>query len=539
MNSDVTPTIGTTVTIRGIGGIGKSTIAKALCHDPLIKKHFVNGFLWVSLTSTQPNLITKLSEIYQTLTGKSAVTDASESLLISRIKALVSSPSCKLLVILDDVWEANDVMMFVDMFSSCKIVMTTRKMDLNVALPPIKCFDVQPMSVDESVKLLTLKIIEVETLDATDLDRIQKLARDLHYWPLLLNLVHGQLHIHCVEWNESPQDGILKVHQKLFDNGLTAFDLSETSRDNAVGASIKASLELLTEDEEIILLFVALSIIGIGMYTFEDVLSAIVKVRSKPFNECTRNLWCHGLIIMHQVKLPYMIEKIPCIGMHGIIAEFITETVPFEFNVMITNKTLEIVDILILDKYFCTEVAANVGQFFLSKADSILIPFLIRLLAIHANYLQAVFIDELNMLTEENFPLVKNSNLIHQTIKFPQVQIPRKIKEDCTTIHSLLAEGKYNVAIMWAKHYFPSKLNYEPIFTTLHTLKKSCKSKLDHDAVNSCISLFKQHFEGCKRLQNKFLLYIIGYKHVQCLVNAAASDDDVKHFLKCAMLYRQ
>ena len=32
-NSDITPTIGTTVTVRGIGGIDKSTIAKALCHD--------------------------------------------------------------------------------------------------------------------------------------------------------------------------------------------------------------------------------------------------------------------------------------------------------------------------------------------------------------------------------------------------------------------------------------------------------------------------------------------------------------------------
>ena len=198
--------------------------------------------------------------------------------------------------------------------------MTTRKMDLNVTIPPIRCFKVQPMSVDKSVKLLTLKIVEVETLDATDVDRIQKLARDLHYWPLLLNLVHGQLYVHCVEWNESPQDAILKVHQKLFDNGLTAFDLSETSTENAVGASIGASLELLTEDEGIILLFVALSIIGIGMYTFEDVLSAIVKVRSKPFNECARNLWCHGLIIIQQVKFPYMTEKIPCIGIHSIMS---------------------------------------------------------------------------------------------------------------------------------------------------------------------------------------------------------------------------
>ena len=105
LNSDITPTIGTTVTIRGIGGIGKSTIAKALCHDPLIKEHFINGFLWISLTPPLPNPMTMLSEIYQRLTGKLATINS--SVLNSEIKFLVSNPLCKLLIILDDVWEAK------------------------------------------------------------------------------------------------------------------------------------------------------------------------------------------------------------------------------------------------------------------------------------------------------------------------------------------------------------------------------------------------------------------------------------------------
>ena len=108
LNSDITPTLGTTVTIRGIGGIGKSTIAKALCHDPLIKEYFVNGFLWISLTPPLPNPMTMLSEIHQRLTGKSATTKIST--LQSEIRLLICNPSCKLLVILDDVWEAKDAM---------------------------------------------------------------------------------------------------------------------------------------------------------------------------------------------------------------------------------------------------------------------------------------------------------------------------------------------------------------------------------------------------------------------------------------------
>ena len=70
LNSDITSTIGTTVTIRGIGGIGKSTIAKALCHDPLIKEHFTDGFLWISLTPPLSSHVNILTEVYYRLTDK-------------------------------------------------------------------------------------------------------------------------------------------------------------------------------------------------------------------------------------------------------------------------------------------------------------------------------------------------------------------------------------------------------------------------------------------------------------------------------------
>ena len=91
LNGDITPTIGTTVTVRGIEGIGKSTLAKALCHNPLIKEHFINGFLWISLTPPLPNPMTMLSELYQRLTGKSVTINS--SVLKSEIKSLVSVPS--------------------------------------------------------------------------------------------------------------------------------------------------------------------------------------------------------------------------------------------------------------------------------------------------------------------------------------------------------------------------------------------------------------------------------------------------------------
>ena len=525
LNSDVTPTIGTTVTIRGIGGIGKSTIAKALCHDPLIKEHFINGFLWISLTPPLPSLITKLSEIYQKLTDKSATLNA--SVLASKLRSLVSNPSCKLLVILDDVWEAKDAMELVDIFSNCKMILTTRKMNINTRIPPKMCFDIKPMSVNEAIELLTLQIVEVETLHANDVSRIEELARDLHYWPLLLNLVHGQLYFHCIEWNESPQDAILKVQQKLFDNGLTAFDPEdqpEASRENAVKASITASLELLTKDGIIILCCIASAIAGFGIYTVRDALPTLLQMDPKQFDKCARNLWCHGLISFHDVIFPNVTTKVPCFGIHDIIAQYINENISDDLYLSITIKGIEELDTFI-HTYLSNNVSKNIGQLFLCQVDALRIPFFIRMLMICTKGFQIGCLKDL--VDDEN---KSPQNLIHKNlIQFPSLKnMHRIIKEDCKAIHSLLADGKCNEAITWAKQYFdnhPSKL-------TIEVSKKLYKDNfIDEDL---SFVFFSEEFNLIRRYT---LLHIYGYSHVLLLVNAGASHDDITHYLVCSGLY--
>ena len=539
LNSDITPTIGTTVTIRGIGGIGKSTIAKALCHDPLIKKLFVNGFLWISLTPPLPSLITILSEIYQRLTDKSATPNV--SLLINKIKSLLSNPLfTKLLVILDDVWEAKDAMVFVDVFSNCKTILTTRKMDINTKIPPMVCFDIKPMSLKEAVKLLTLNVFETEALLASEINRIQKLAKDLHCWPLLLNLVHGQLFVHCVEWNQSPQDGILKVQQKLFNNGLTAFDPEnqlEVSRENAVIASITASLELLTKNEEIILQYIVSSIIGFGIYTVKDVLSGVLQMESKQFDKCTRNLWCHGLITFQDIPLPNAISKILCIGIHEVIAQFINENMPDEFymNAAATTATLKVS--MFYNKYLKIDWdIVNSGQLFLSQTNAIIIPLYIRSMIFCTKLQQISYFGFLNLPNMQNVHLLQNNDLI----KLPSLKHVHKIVEqDCNSVSSLLAEGKYNEAIIWTKQYFdnhPGKVTLETIIVNLNTLLHFTSDYNTTLAIKDKISTCSKDFALFNQLRRSTVRRVIGYHHVLYLLNAAASNDDVRHYKICANL---
>ena len=549
LNSDATPNIGTTVTIRGIGGIGKSTLAKALCHDPVIKKHFVNGFLWISLTPPLPNPVTMLSEIFQRLTGKSATT-LNTVVLKNEIKLLVCNDSCKLLVILDDVWEVKDAILFVDVFSSCKTVLTTRKMNINEKIPPLICFDIKPMSMDEAVRLLTLQIVEVETLRATDVSRIQELAKDLHCWPLILNLVHGQLYVYCTEWEESPQDAILKVQQKLFDNGLTAFDpenQDEASRENAVKASITASLELLTKDEEIILFLIASSMVGFGLYTFKDVLFAVLDIDLKQFDRYAKNLWSHGLISFQDITLPNVMTKIPCIGIHEVIGHFINENTPDKFYRSVVAKTLHVFCAEFIKKYLNFNVAANVGQSFLSQTFIIRIPFWQRVSLIYAKYMQIIYFHELNNLVEQNIGLLQNDgvkNIIDNNNQFPSLNhIHKIIEQDCELVHSLLTDGKYNEAITWTKHYFdndhPLKLTMETINTNLTNLRDLCINSCTHEVIMTIegdITEFNKHFVYPTNLRNITILNITGYGHVMYLINAAASDDDIEYYLNCSGL---
>jgi len=52
--------------------------------------------------------------------------------------------------------------------------------------------------------------------------------------------------------------------------------------------------------------------------------------------------------------------------------------------------------------------------------------------------------------------------------------------------------------------------------------------------IEDCISYFNECFVTLAGLQRETMLYVIRYSHVLSLVNAAASNDDVKHYLLCS-----
>jgi hypothetical protein len=61
---------GISAALRGAGGYGKTTLAKALAHDPDIQDAYFDGILWAELGEKLGGLLSTLSDLITLLTGE-------------------------------------------------------------------------------------------------------------------------------------------------------------------------------------------------------------------------------------------------------------------------------------------------------------------------------------------------------------------------------------------------------------------------------------------------------------------------------------
>ena len=520
--------IGTTVTIRGIGGIGKSTLAKALCYHPSVKKCFIHGFIWISLTPPRLSPEAILRDVYNKLTNNSVT--CSYPLVKDRIRLFFSNFPCKLLVIFDDVVNAKDVGEYVEVFSSCKTILTTRKNDINITIPSKKCFDIGPMNAFEAVQLLTWQIPQLATLSANDADKIQELAKDLYYWPLLLSLVRGQLCIH-IAWKQSSTTAILNVRQKLQDKGLTAFDPQYINKENAVKASINTSLELLYNNEKYVL-FHIVSGIGIGTCVLQACVLKFSKVSSEEFDKVLKNLWSHGLINVGEIMLPSKTVAHSCIEVHDVIAQYIIEEMPYDYHVFLTETN--IVDfgdhfVSIMGSNDLEIDVTNVKTDAVIMIDVLIIPFIIRTLAVFTRAKQIEFSKDLNSLIERNGNILKTNAIINfLKRKQPLAQIYGFIKENCRKMQSLLLDNKYDEAIAWLAEY----VDNHPLIVLLEsilTLKKELTIECKHNPelvklINETFGMYDWNRKG---IGNIISSLIYGRKLILEMIEAGARNEEI------------
>jgi hypothetical protein len=227
-----------TAALRGAGGYGKTTLAKALCHDERILEAFYDGILWVTLGENPGDLTGRVKDLIEILSGERsgfAGLDAATS----RLAELLADRHT--LIVIDDVWNRAHLKPFVQGGPLCARLITTR--DRSSLPENATRISVDAMQKDEAVKLLKTG------LSSADDEAMQKLAADLGEWPLLLKLVNSALREH-ISIGRDVDCALDYVNEELSELGLTAFDAEDPqARDQAVAATLGLSLKHLNEDE--------------------------------------------------------------------------------------------------------------------------------------------------------------------------------------------------------------------------------------------------------------------------------------------------
>lgn len=174
-------------TMRGWPGVGKTTTAAALAHDPEIIQHYNDGILWTSL-GTNPAVLAKLAEWGRALgyTEIMAVHDVEEA--SAHLASLLRKK--QILLIVDDVWNVRDVKPFMVGGLKCGMIITTRETSLaNEIAAPDQIYPLRVLNQKNSLELLSRIAPEVYKCHSAE---CAALVADLEGLPLALR-VAGRL----------------------------------------------------------------------------------------------------------------------------------------------------------------------------------------------------------------------------------------------------------------------------------------------------------------------------------------------------------
>jgi WD40 repeat protein len=235
--------VGITAALRGAGGYGKTTLARALAHDPDIQDAYFDGVLWVELGEQGgQRVITVINDLVALLTGASPQTTTLEAARTALAEAL---GDLRILLVIDDVWARSHLEPFLHGGRHTARLVTTR---FDKELPDTAVRQpVDAMQADEALALLTHGLPREQAQASAR--ELADLARRLHEWAQLLKLANGFLRDRGVKFRQPLAGAIAEAGQRLTDRGLPAFDDPKAKdyggRHRSVAAVIGLNLDLL------------------------------------------------------------------------------------------------------------------------------------------------------------------------------------------------------------------------------------------------------------------------------------------------------
>lgn len=240
-------TVGLTTSLHGAGGFGKTRVARMVCADRRVRRHFRGRIYLVTIgrdVRSAAEIAAKVCEVTELITGERTTFTDPEMAGDALGSRLAKRP--RTLLVLDDVWEREQLHPFLHGAPRCVRLVTTRLPELLDGGAGDRLVLVDRMTGREARQVL------LQDLDSARLpaDVLTELLAGTGHWPLLLRLVN-RLIVTKTRVGVPVAEAARAAARRLNEVGPVAADLAgmdvatPARRERAVEATIEAAVDLL------------------------------------------------------------------------------------------------------------------------------------------------------------------------------------------------------------------------------------------------------------------------------------------------------
>ncbi len=233
-----------TSALRGAGGFGKTTLARAICFDDAVQDAFSDGILWVTLgeSAAMDTVRVKLNALIEAKTHQRSDRDFESAK--TRLRELLDGQ--EMLIVIDDVWKREHAEPFLRLGDHLTYLITTRMEDV---LPhAAQRIPIAGMALAEAAALIGYGFPDEDK--QAHAAELRTLAERLGEYALLLKLANGTLHDR-VRAGEPLAKALDHLKRALEKRGITkAIQIANSDdRSRAVDATLRLSIERLSDRE--------------------------------------------------------------------------------------------------------------------------------------------------------------------------------------------------------------------------------------------------------------------------------------------------
>lgn len=236
------------VSLWGPGGVGKSTLAKALCQDDEVIDFFSDGILWVSL-GPSPDILGCINKLLAAFSGETPRIIEEEAALL-QLERVLEGKHC--LIVLEDADQPAHLRPFLRGGPRCARLITTRDLDVCSAANSVR-ISIGPFGTEQALQTL----IGDFRAELRDIAGAVHLTRLLGNSPLAIELASQTLRKRVYQ-GESLEAAIASTAREFEQTGLAAIESSGAVDSNqSVSASIARTVAALSTDDQALLLRLA------------------------------------------------------------------------------------------------------------------------------------------------------------------------------------------------------------------------------------------------------------------------------------------